>query len=82
MNYIATARTEQVKEGPGILHAVIIGTTAAGTIDIIDSVSGSTPIIASFKASVAEKAYVFDVAFSTGLKVTSGANSLITILYQ
>ena len=82
VNYVATGRTEQVKEGPGILHAIVVGVTAAGAIDVIDGISGTTANIASLKASIAEGVYTFDVAFSVGLRVITAAASNITILYQ
>ena len=40
--YVASATTTQVKTGNGILKAIVVNTTAAGAISIIDGTSGST----------------------------------------
>ena len=40
--YIGTATTTQVVTGQGTLHSIVVGTTSAGAIQVIDSVSGTT----------------------------------------
>lgn len=79
--YINTATTTQVKTGAGFLHCVTVNTTAAGTIGIIDNTSGTTVNIGQLKASVAENTYCYDVPFTTGLRIITGAASDITISY-
>lgn len=80
--YISTATSTQVKTGPGILHAIIVGTTAAGSIIVIDGTSGSTPNIATLKSSIVEGSYIFNANFSGGLRIVTAAASLITVLWE
>lgn len=80
--YISTATTTQVKTGAGVLHAIVVGTTAAGTIGIIDNTSGTTVNIGELKASIAEGTYVFNCKFVTGLRIVTGAASKITVIYS
>lgn len=81
-NYITSATTTQVKTGAGFLHSITVNATAAGTIGIIDGISGTTVNIGQLKASVAEGTYIFDVEFSTGLRIITGAASDITVSYK
>jgi hypothetical protein len=79
---ITTATTTTVKTGAGVLHKLIIGTTAAGTITIYDNTAGSGTIIAKFKASMPEGVYVIDASFAIGLTVVTGAASDISVVYR
>lgn len=82
-SYISTATTTQVKTGPGRLHAIIVGETAAGSIKIIDGTSGSTTNLAELKASIAEGTYKFENCnFSAGLRIVTAAASKITVVYS
>lgn len=82
-NYISSATTTQVKTGPGKLHAIVVGTTAAGTIGIIDGTSGTTVNIGELAASIAQGTYLFpDCSFSQGLRIVTGAASKITVIYS
>lgn len=80
--YISSATTTQVKTGAGVLHSIIVGETAAGAISIIDNTSGSTVNIGTLKASIVEGTYVFDVAFSAGLRIITAGASKITVVYR
>ncbi len=80
--YISTATTTQVFTGRGQLHSITVGTTAAGAITIIDNTTGSTPVIATLKASIAEGTYKFDCSISTGLRITTAGASLITVAWS
>lgn len=80
--YISTGTSTQIKTGSGILHAIIVGTTAAGSITIIDGTSGSTPNIGVLKASIVEGTYVFNCQFSAGLRIVTAAASLVTVLWE
>lgn len=75
--YISSATTTTVKSGAGVLHAIVLGETAAGTITIYDNTAGSGTVICVLKASIVEGTYIFDRIFSTGLTiVTAGASKL------
>lgn len=80
--YISSATTTQVKTGSGLLHAIVVGTTAAGTIQIIDNTSGSTVNMGELKSSIAEGTYVFNATFATGLRIITGAASKISVIYR
>jgi len=80
--YISTTTTTQVKTGNGILHAIIIGETAAGAISIIDNTEGSTVNIGTLKASIVEGTYVFNCVFGAGLRIITAASSKLTVLWE
>ena len=42
-----------VKTGAGVLHAVVVNTTAAGTVPIYDNTAGSGTLVGTLKASIA-----------------------------
>lgn len=79
--YISTATTTQVLSGKGRLIAIIVGTTSAGAISIIDGTSGSTVNVGELKASVAEGTYIFNIAVAAGIRIITGGASLITVVY-
>lgn len=79
---ISTATTTVVKSGAGFLHTLTVNSTAAGTITIYDNTAGSGTIIAQLKASVAECSFIYDVSFSTGLTIVTGAASGLTVSYR
>lgn len=78
---ITTATTTTVKSGAGILKAITVNTTAAGTIGIFDALSATNPI-GTLKASVGEQTYEYNVGFGTGLTIVTGAASDITVSYR
>lgn len=80
--YITTATTTQVFSGTGTLHAIIVNTTAAGTIGIVDNITGTTVNIGSLKASVVEGTYVYNVACKLGCRIVTGASSDITVVWS
>lgn len=80
--YISTATTTQVFTGRGMLHAIVVGETAAGAISVIDNTSGSTVNIASLKASIAEGTYRFDCSISNGLRIITAGASKITVAWS
>ena len=80
-SYISSATTTQVKTGSGHLHAIIVGETAATALQIIDGTSGTTTNLAELKASVAERTYIFDCGFVSGLRIVSGAGKY-TVVYR
>ena len=81
-NNITTATTTVVKSGPGILYAIMINLTAAGTITIFDNTSASGNKIGTIKASMPEGMYNYTgLNFTTGLTIVTGAASDVTIIY-
>jgi hypothetical protein len=80
--YLDTAATTQVYTGPCTLHSIVIGTTAAGTIKVIDGTSGATANVDTLKASIAEGTYLFDCAMGTGIRIVAADNSIFTVTYK
>jgi len=80
--YISSATTTQVVTGNGILHAIVLGETAAGSIKIIDNTSGTTTNLGELKASIAEGTYVFNCAFAAGLRIITAGASKLTVVYN
>jgi hypothetical protein len=78
---ITSATTTQVYTGRCRLRAIVVNTTAAGTIKIIDGTSGTTANIGTLKASVAEGVYRYDCIMTSGIRIVTGAASDITVLY-
>lgn len=79
---ITSGATTQVATGQGVLHSIVVNTTAAGTIKIIDGISGTTANVGTLKSSVAEGTYIYDVTFSAGLRIVTGAASDITVCWS
>ncbi len=79
---ITTATTTQVYTGAVTLVAIIVNTTAAGTIKIIDNTAGSTANVATLAASVAAGTYYYNIRLSVGLRIITAGNSDITCVYK
>ena len=79
--YISTATTTQVFTGPGTLHSIVVNTTAAGAIAVIDGIAGSTANVASLKASIVEGTYLYDCALANGLRIVTAGASDITVTW-
>lgn len=80
--YISTATTTQVVSSPAILVGIVVNTTAAGTIGIIDGTSGTTVNVGQLKASVAEGTYTYNCIMKSGIRIVTGAASDITVLWK
>ncbi len=78
--YITTATTTQVLTGQGSLVRIIVNTTAAGTIGLIDGTSGTTVNIGQLKASIPEGTYEFGIQLTSGLRIVTGGASDITVV--
>ena len=61
----------------GILHAIVVNTTAAAAVTISDK----RGTIATLKASIAEGTYIYDVAFSGFLKVATTSTNDVTAIH-
>jgi hypothetical protein len=80
--YISSATTTQVFTGKGTLHSIVVNTTAAGSIKIIDGTSGSTANVGTLVSSVVVGTYLYDIAISAGLRIITAAASDITICWS
>lgn len=82
--YISGTTVAQVSSHNGLLHSIVIGETAPGTITVYDEGvgTGTTTIVAVLKASIAEGTYLFDANISKGIRVVTAGGSKITVNYQ
>lgn len=80
--YINSATTTQVATGNATLIAIVINTTAAGTIGIIDNTTGTTVNVGQIAASAAGGDYVYGVTMSKGIRIVTGAASDITVVWR
>lgn len=81
---IAGAATTQVKTGAGKLHTIVINATANATVTVYDNTSSAAPLIATISLTngVANSTLIYDIEFSTGLRVvTTGAATNITVTW-
>ncbi len=76
--YISTIATTAVSTGKCVLHSIVVGETAAGTITVTD---GDTTV-AVLKTSVGEGTYEFDMIINESLTVTTSAASKITVMWR
>lgn len=84
-NYITTATTTQVKTGSGYLHKIVLNKpVASSTIKLIDNTSGTTANIGIITNTTDVKPYelVYDVRFTTGLRIVTDGTDDITVIYQ
>jgi hypothetical protein len=83
--YITTATTTQVKTGAGILHKIVINIpVSTGTISLIDNTTGSTVNIGIITSTADLKPYelIYDLRFTTGLRIITTQAQDITVVYQ
>lgn len=80
--YISTQTGTLVATGRGVLHTIVVNTTANASIVAADSITTTTPAIATLKANLAEGTYSYDVVFSKGLFITTNGASDITVTYS
>lgn len=79
--YVTAGSTAQIFAGKGILHAIIVGTTAATPVVFYGgtTASGSTTVL--LKSSIVEGTYPIDAVIPNGLYMTYGAAGTYTVLY-
>lgn len=80
--YITTATTTQVYTGPCVLVRIVVNTTAAGTIGIIDEITGTTVTSGLIKASIVEQSLEYGIYMRKGIRIVTGAASDLTIVYK
>ena len=80
---ITAAGQYNIATTAGVLRAIIVNTTAAGTIAAVDgnATAGTVATMGTLKASIAENTYRYDTAFGTGLRITTTAASDITVVF-
>jgi hypothetical protein len=74
---ITTATTTAVKAGTGIVHRIVIGTTAAGTITLNDNIGAKLVLGASFPIG----SYELNIECSGKIEVVTGAASDISVVW-
>jgi hypothetical protein len=80
--YISTATTTQVKSGPGVLKRIIVGSpVTAGTITIVDDVSGTTAILVVTSSGAIPFVVDCDLQFALGLRVITTEAQKVTLVY-
>ena len=77
---ITTGTTTTVCPTGGVLHYIVVNTTAAGTIIFNNGTGGTT--LGTLKASVAEGTYRYHIVFDKNLSIITGAASDITVVYS
>lgn len=70
-----TGNTQTVVTGSGILHTVVLGKTAAGTITLADA-QGT---ILAIQATAPAGTYLFDCSFGGSLTVATTASDFVCI---
>ena len=82
---ITTATTTQVKNGPGVLGRVVVGTPiSAGTIAIYDARSGTTSPIALITSTADVKPFSveFNCQVTNGIRVVTAQAQDVTITFN
>jgi hypothetical protein len=88
--HIAGTAATAVKAGPGVLHTVVIGTPAAGTVTLFDLAPASctgTPAsnvvsVITATATFPAAPEIYDTQFNNGICVKASATMDITVNYQ
>lgn len=85
-SHIATAATTTVKSGAGVLHSITVNSlgTVASTTTAYDNTAGSGTVIGILNTLTLSGAFIYDLAFATGLTlVTTGTVAPdITVVYK
>jgi hypothetical protein len=83
--YIASSGTYFIKNTPGKLKRIVIGDkgTAAATVAIYDSTTGSGSLIADIDTDEVSNDLLFDIEFDMGLTVVvTGSSIKLTVVYE
>lgn len=82
-NHITASGATQVYTGSCLLKAIVVNTTAAGAIGIVDGTSGSTVNVGELAISVAEGTYPYEVSMKGGIRIIKeAATGNITVIYR
>lgn len=74
---ISTATTTAVKAGTGVVHRIIIATTAAGTITLNDAIGAKLVLGASYPIG----SYELNIECAGKIEVVTGAASDVTVVW-
>lgn len=80
--YISTATGTLVKTGAGVLKSIIVNGGTTGTIVANDNTAASGTTIFSFDTTNAIATYNFELAFTTGLYITTSAATKVTVIWR
>jgi hypothetical protein len=84
--HMTTATTTQIKTGSGILHSIVVNKPIAGILEFDDALSNTAPVIGIMTigtvTNMAPFTVVYDVAFATGLSITTGQATDLTIVWK
>jgi len=75
---ITTATTTAVKAAGGVVHRIVIGATAAGTITLNDGVGTKLVLGTSYPVG----SYELNIECATKIEVVTGAASDITVVHD
>lgn len=79
---ITTNTSTQVFTGKGILQAITVNTTAAGSITLADGTSASNVAFGVLVSNATVGTYWYNVSVSGGLYITTAASSNITVTWS
>jgi len=84
--HISSATTTLVKTGAGVLHAIVVNKPVAGTVEADDALTNTTPVIGIMTigtvTSMPPFSAIYDIAFSTGLSITTSVAVDLTIVWK
>ena len=80
--HVTTGGTTQVYTGACTLVAIVVNTTAAGTVGIKDGIDTNGAQVCVLKASAAEGTYTYNVTLGTGLRFTNASTGDYTVVYR
>jgi hypothetical protein len=78
---ISTQTSTQVYTGPCVLKNVILGTTAAGSITIIDGITDGGTVVAILKSNIVENTYMYNIVMANGIRIITAAASNVCVTY-
>lgn len=79
---LAGSGTTQIASGRGRLIRIVVNTSAAAAVTVIDNTTGTTPPIASIAASAPiGTVFYYGVTFTTGLRIVAAGATDLTVVW-
>lgn len=78
---VTASKTMYISTSAGVLHAVVLNTNG-GTVDIYDNRAATGTKVGQIASDAPEGQFVYDVAYSNGLTVVTGATVDCTVVYR